>query len=70
VDLGQQAIARSVGFDKGMAHALDAFADRREVDGHFVGKGATEFSIGRRLPLDGDPRIIDAPVLFHDWPLA
>jgi hypothetical protein len=65
VDFGQQAITRSVRFDKCVTHAFDAFADRREVDRHFVRKGATELSIGRRWPLDGNPRVIDAPVLFH-----
>lgn len=70
LNLGQQAIARSVSFHKGVAHAFNTFADRREVDRHFIRKRSTELSIGRRLPLDGDPRVIHAPVLFHDWALA
>jgi hypothetical protein len=70
VDLGQQVVARPVRFDEGMTHPFDTFADRRKVNRDFVGKRATELTVRGRLPFDGNPRVIDAPVLFHDWALA
>ena len=70
MNLGQQPIAGAIRFDKRVPHPLDTFAHRGEVDRHFVGKRSPELPVGRRLSFDGNPRIIDAPILFHDVALG
>jgi hypothetical protein len=48
-----------------VAHALDLVAERRKIDRHFVGKRSIEVPIERRRAVDGDPRIIHAPLMLH-----
>jgi hypothetical protein len=65
MNLSAQPVDGDVGLDKGMTYPRDFVSDGREINGHFVGKGTLEFSIGSRRSLGCDPRVVDAPGILH-----
>jgi hypothetical protein len=64
-DFGAHAIAAGVRLDEGLPHPLDLVADSGEINRHFVGKRPSNLPIGRRTSLDGNPGMVNAPVVLH-----
>ncbi len=67
-DLSAQAIASDLRFDEGMPHPFDFVAHCGKIDRDFVGERAIDVSIERGRSVNGNPTIVNAPVVLHACP--